>query len=157
MYSKKPIKQVTLCFLIKNDEILLAMKKRGFGQGKWNGLGGKLLEGETPREAAIRETEEEISVTPIDLEQVATINFLWKEKPEWDQECHVYFATSWQGEPTEGEEMAPQWFKQTDLPFDEMWPDDPLWLPRVLVGEKLKADFYMTATGFSGHKIYVKS
>ena len=38
------MKKTTLCFLLKNDEVLLAMKKRGFGVGKWNGVGGKLKE-----------------------------------------------------------------------------------------------------------------
>ncbi len=34
--------QTTLCFLLKGDEILLALKKRRFGTGKWNGVGGKI-------------------------------------------------------------------------------------------------------------------
>ena len=36
------MKQATLCLLVKDNEILLAMKKRGFGVGKWNGVGGKI-------------------------------------------------------------------------------------------------------------------
>lgn len=34
--------ETTLCLLKRNDEILLAMKKRGFGTGKYNGVGGKI-------------------------------------------------------------------------------------------------------------------
>lgn len=37
----------TLCYLLKDDQVLLAMKKRGFGEGKWNGPGGKVEKGET--------------------------------------------------------------------------------------------------------------
>ena len=38
----KKLRQATICLLRKNDEVLLAMKKRGFGVGKWNGVGGKV-------------------------------------------------------------------------------------------------------------------
>lgn len=34
--------------------VLLGMKKRGFGAGKWNGFGGKVQPGETIEEAARR-------------------------------------------------------------------------------------------------------
>ena len=46
------------------------MKKRGFGSGKYNGIGGKIEKGEIPDEAMIRETKEEIKVTPIKYEKV---------------------------------------------------------------------------------------
>ena len=39
----KPLKNVTLLLIRKDDEVLLAMKKRGHGAGKWNGTGGKAL------------------------------------------------------------------------------------------------------------------
>jgi 8-oxo-dGTP pyrophosphatase MutT (NUDIX family) len=43
------IRQATLVFVFNPaGDILLAMKKRGFGEGKWNGAGGKVEPGETP-------------------------------------------------------------------------------------------------------------
>jgi 8-oxo-dGTP pyrophosphatase MutT (NUDIX family) len=42
---------VTLCFIRDNNKLLLALKKRGFGPGKWNGYGGKIEEGETIEQA----------------------------------------------------------------------------------------------------------
>jgi 8-oxo-dGTP pyrophosphatase MutT (NUDIX family) len=42
------------------------MKKRGFGNGKYNGFGGKVENGETIQQAAIRETIEESGLTPLD-------------------------------------------------------------------------------------------
>ena len=62
--------ETTLCLLKKDNSILLAMKKRGFGSRKYNGIGGKIEKGETPDEAMIRETKEEINVTPIKYEKV---------------------------------------------------------------------------------------
>ncbi len=47
----------TLLFLRKNNHILLAMKKRGFGADRWNGVGGKLEPGETIEQALVRECQ----------------------------------------------------------------------------------------------------
>ena len=139
------MKNTTLLFLYKPEQgqILLAMKKRGFGKGRWNGVGGKLQGDETITEAVIRETEEEISVRvrPDDLVQVATLDFSFEHTPDWDQQVHVFFVTHWEGEPTESEEMMPKWFSITEIPFADMWPDDIFWMPRVLAGERIKAAF----------------
>lgn len=134
------IKQATLCFLLKDDSVLLAMKKRGFGVGKWNGVGGKVKE-ESIEDAARRETQEEISVKVGPLKKVAVLHFYFPDDPEkkdWNQDVHVFTAYSWLGEPKETEEMRPKWFKKDKLPFRDMWNDDPLWLPRVLAGKKLE-------------------
>ena len=52
-------KILTLVFLREDCRVLLGMKKRGFGAGKWNGFGGKIETGETITEAAVREVKEE--------------------------------------------------------------------------------------------------
>lgn len=140
--------QTTLCLLVREGEILLAMKKRGFGVGKWNGVGGKPDKGDKDiLETAIRETEEEIGVKTNNLEKVAVLTFYFPNKKEWDQDVHVYLAKDWDGEPTESEEMLPKWFKINDLPFNDMWDDDKIWLPKILEGKKLKAEFTFDQEG----------
>jgi len=67
--------ETTLCLLKNDNQILLAMKKRGFGEGKYNGVGGKIDKGETPEQAMIREVQEEILVTPTKYEKVGFIEF----------------------------------------------------------------------------------
>lgn len=140
-------KNVSLCFLLREGEILLAKKKRGFGEGKWNGYGGKLLPGESFEASTIRETKEEIGVeiAEEDLRLVAVLEFYFPEKAGEEamkHHCPVYFATKWKGEPKESDEMQPRWFPRNKIPFHEMWDDDILWLPRVLRGEKLHAEFW---------------
>lgn len=139
----------TLCFLVRGDEILLAMKKRGFGIDKWNGAGGKVKSGESVVEAAIRETEEEIGVkiSARDLKQWAILHFSFEGKPEWDNECHVFATKTWFGEPKESDEMRPQWFETAKLPFEKMWVDDPIWLPKILSEESIEAEFHFTGDG----------
>ena len=136
--------QATLCILIKDKEVLLAMKKKGFGQGKWNGVGGKFDTEKGDKDiidTAVRETKEEIGVDVKNLEKMAVLSFYFPYKKEWNQDVHVFLVKEWQGEPSESEEMFPKWFKADKVPFNEMWDDDKLWLPHVLEGRKIKADF----------------
>ena len=127
------MKHVTLLFLRRDGEILLAMKKRRFGAGRWNGVGGKVEPGETYEQAAIRECQEEIGVTPRALRPAGEMHFL--DLPDVEHYCHIYVATNWGGEPRESEEMAPRWFAETAIPYGTMWPDDVYWLPLLLAGK----------------------
>ena len=120
------------------------MKKRGFGEGLWNGCGGKVDPGETVEQAMIRECQEEIGVTPTAYEKVAIHDFIMEDHDDF--EAHTYVATQWDGEPVETEEMAPQWFKKTDIPYAKMWQDDIVWLPAVLQGKKLRTTFTFSST-----------
>ncbi len=152
-YEKKHpnLKKVTLCYLVNNDrhEVLLAMKKRGFGEGWWNGVGGKLNDGETVEEALIRETREEIGVELISFKKIGVIAFYFEgaKASGFDQEVNVYLADSWRGSPKESEEMRPQWFNMDKLPFDMMWPDDRYWLGNALKGNYISASFLFDSNG----------
>lgn len=144
--------QSNLCYLFNKNKILLGLKKRGFGKGKWNGYGGKKEDGETIEEAVVREIYEEMNVklTTNNLRKVAEIDFFYPEGKKvkgWDQTVHVFFADDWKGEPIETEEMEPRWFKIEDIPIDKMWVDDPHWLPHVLEGKKVKASFVFGKDG----------
>lgn len=136
----------TLLFLIRDDEILLAMKKRGFGAGKWNGVGGKLEPEETLEQAAVRECQEEIGVTPQHFWKVSEFDFTGgSDKDQWNNLVSVYLCDEWGGEPTESEEMRPQWYKISDIPYGDMWDDDELWLAQILGGKSLKGTFTFDA------------
>ena len=140
------MRNATLLFLIKKNEgkiseICLAMKKRGFGTGRWNGVGGKPDEGETIEETTIREAKEEIGIEAKKLNKVAELDFTFPHSSDWNQTVHTYFTEEWEGNPAESEEMLPRWFKVSDIPFSEMWPDDIFWLPKVLEGEKIRGAF----------------
>ena len=133
----------TLLFLRRDNEILLAMKKRGFGAGLYNGVGGKLEAGETIEQALLRETCEEIFVVPMNYRQVAELDFIQDAETDspWHMYVYAYLCDEWQGEPTESEEMAPEWFSLDEIPYDKMWQDDEFWLPMVLSGDKVTGMF----------------
>lgn len=130
--------KTTLVFLRQHDQILLAMKKRGFGVNKWNGAGGKVEADETIEAAAIRECQEEIGVTPKHLIYRGELHFI--DLPDVEHYCYVYEVTEWHGDPIETEEMRPQWFSIDDIPYDTMWPDDRFWLPTFLQGIHFKGE-----------------
>jgi len=135
-------KLLTLCIVQKDEQVLLGFKKIGFGAGRWNGFGGKVEEGETIEAAAIRETKEEAGIDVEDMEEVAVIEFEFTGNPV-PHEVHAFFAGSFKGEPSESDEMRPEWFAIEDIPYHLMWPDDKYWLPLLLAGKKLKGKFVL--------------
>lgn len=143
------MKKTTLVFLRDGDRLLLAMKKRGFGAGKWNGVGGKVEQGESCEDAAIREAAEEIAVEIAreKLKRVGTIKFYFTDQDGWDQECSVYIVEQWRGDPQESEEMKPHWYPIDEIPYTAMWVDDVHWLPRLLAGQEVDAEFYFDNGG----------
>ena len=130
----------TLCIVHQHPKILLGMKKRGFGAGRWNGFGGKLKEGESVEESAKREMREESGVEVKNLRKVGIIDFEFKGNPEI-LEVHIFRSDDFEGIPIESEEMKPQWFFIDEIPFASMWPDDIQWMPLFLKGKKFKGKF----------------
>ena len=132
----------TLLLIIKDDKILLAQKKRSFGEGKFNGVGGKAEVGETIEQTMLRETKEEIGVVPKKYKLVGTIDFDEYMKGERVLETmFIYVASDYEGEPVESDEMRPAWFDLDKIPYDKMFPDDRLWLPEVLAGKTVSGTF----------------
>ena len=141
MHETERVKLLTLCFLHDEDRVLLGMKKRGFGEGKWNGFGGKVEPGETTEAAARREMLEECGLTAGTLEQRAVLDFKSEADPV-TLRVHVFAVTDAEGEPQETEEMRPQWFARDAIPYDRMWSDDIHWLPKFLEGESFTGTFW---------------
>ena len=141
-----PGMKATLVFIKEQDSVLLIHKKTGLGKGKVNGPGGKREANESWSECARRELMEELKIEAGQLTWVAELNFLMSDCP--DILCHVFTSTQYLGEPRETEEAKPFWVKQSQIPFDQMWPDDRYWLPQALNGERVHGKF-----SFDGEKL----
>lgn len=136
----------TLCIISEADRILLGMKKRGFGMGKWNGFGGKVAEGESIEGAAKREVVEECGLTVESMASAGILKFTWDGQDDIF-EVHVFRADRWSGDVVESEEMRPQWFAIDEIPYAEMWPDDKFWLPAFLEGKTCNGTFHFAQDG----------
>lgn len=144
MTSKKVY---TLVFLRTTNQILLGLKKRGFGINKWNGFGGKVEPHEGILDAAVRELKEEsyMNVKKHDLKNIGHLEFTF-EGELLMMEVRVFSTTVFGGSAEESEEMLPQWFDYDKIPFQDMWPDDKVWFPYLL-----KDKFFYGKFHYQGH------
>jgi 8-oxo-dGTP diphosphatase len=145
----------TLVFPVFAGCVTLARKKRGVGAGLYNGYGGKLVRGEggDPRVGAKREFIQETGATcdVLHLDERAIIRFYEAGKSIFD--CHAFLLHEWQGEIKESEEMGPpQVFPYDSLPYMEMMRGDREWLPRILLGDRLRCKVYYN----TGNKSLIK-
>ena len=135
----KPDREMTLCYLFRGKgaerQVLLIKKKRGFGKGLWNGVGGKIEPGEEIEDAARREFEEETSVILGEVEKIGELMFDFNGESFL---VHVFISDSWEGEPAESGEAMPSWFAVPEIPYDEMWEDDRIWMEKVLNSEPFR-------------------
>ncbi|KAM5213622.1 oxidized purine nucleoside triphosphate hydrolase isoform 2-T3 [Hipposideros larvatus] len=139
----------TLVLVLQPQQVLLGMKKRGFGAGRWNGFGGKVEEGETIEDAAKRELQEESGLTVDTLTKMGHIVFEFVGEPEL-MDVHIFCTDSIHGTPTESDEMRPRWFPLDQIPFADMWPDDHYWFPLLLQKKRFHGYFL-----FQGHDTIV--
>ena len=127
----------TLALIRKDGKILLGEKKRGFAKGTLNGIGGKQDPGETIEQAMIRETQEEVGITPVDFSLIGKIVFdMWYKGEHANMNLYIYNCTKFSGKEIETEEMLPNWYDETNIPFDRMLADDQLWFPLALSNKK---------------------
>ena len=130
-------------------EVMLGEKLTGLGVGKFVGAGGKLEPGESARSAAVREVAEELGVTvnARNLVGISDITYPFVDKDEWSQRSFGFITRTWAGTPTASAELAPRWFVLDDIPFDRMWADARLWLPRALAGEFVEETYPFRSDG----------
>lgn len=150
--SWEPEQVATLMFVVQGEEVLLIRKKRGLGAGKINGPGGKVDEGETPMECAIRETNEELIINPLNVRPAGELLF-HAEDDMPRIHGYVFVATDFEGTPTETDEALPLWFDISDIPYDEMWDDDRLWLEKVLRGDSVTGYFTFEGERLLDHRV----
>lgn len=146
-----PKEKATLMFIQQNDKLLLIEKKRGFGAGYYNAPGGRLEAGETWMECAIRETQEELCITPLDPVHAGTLMFHFIDGHSIHGE--VFTATEFEGTPTETDEAFPIWFSVDELPYHNMWADDPIWYPKLIAGEKFTGRFTFDGKTMLDHEL----
>lgn len=146
-----PRERATLLFVIRDGQALLIHKKKGLGAGKINGPGGRLEPGETPLQAAIREVEEELLVTPTGVREAGELKFQFVDG--FSIHGYVFTATDCVGEPTETDEAIPIWTPLDQIPFDRMWEDDRVWVPLMLAHKPFVGRFLFDGDKMIAHEL----
>ena len=149
----EPRQRATILFVVRDGRILLIHKKRGLGAGKVNGPGGRIDPGETPLECAVRETREELRVTPLGVRACGELRFQFVD----GLSIHgfVFTASDCDGEPQETAEARPFWVDRDAIPFERMWADDLLWFPPMLAGRRFEGRFLFDGDALLGWELEV--
>lgn len=147
----QPVEKGTLLFVVCDDRILLIHKKRGLGAGKINGPGGRIDDGETPLECALREVEEEIDIKALHCSESGQLLFQFLDG--YSIHVWVYRADDFTGTPSETEEAIPFWSALDEIPYDAMWPDDEIWLPCLLRRQEFLGRFIFDGDTMVDHQM----
>ncbi len=131
------MKKTTLCY-IRNDGAVLMLyrnkKKVDVNGGKWVGVGGKLLPGETPEHCLLREVKEETGLTLTSWHFHGVIGFLsdmWE-----DEEMYLYSADGFEGEMISCDEGDLSWIAEERVMDLPMWAGDRCFLEPLLAGQE---------------------
>jgi len=130
----------------KQQNVLLGMKNRGFGKGKWqHSFAGKVELSESLVDAAQRELFEESGLI-VEKDNLVKIGYFEYEFTDarivpWIMEVHIFGATEWKGEIRASEEISPEWCNKSAIPYRQMWKDNEYWLDSILQGHKVRAYF----------------
>jgi 8-oxo-dGTP pyrophosphatase MutT (NUDIX family) len=125
----------------RHRRILLGLKNRGFGQGLYNSFGGKFdSPEESVEECACRELQEETNIT-VDVStmtdcKVGVQHFTFEDMTV-EMIVHVFrihLEEQTNSYSIQGcEEITPKWYEDwTEIPLDNMFADDSLWLTKLL-------------------------
>ncbi len=145
--------EAVITYIFQEDSVLLMYKKRGLGAGKVNAPGGHIEQGETALEAAVRETEEEVGLTPLNLTEAGTLYFQFTGGLKL--KGTVFTSYSYTGVLTETDEADPFWISIGEIPYDKMWEDDLLWLPQVISGKKIVGKFIFNEDKMISHSLEI--
>jgi len=123
------VKNTTLCYLEKDGAYLMMhriRKMKDENAGKWIGVGGHFLEGESPEDCLRREVLEETGLTLTSHRYRGIVTFV---SDEWGTEfMHLFTADGFFGELTDSVEGELHWIPKEDVPALNLWAGDRIFL-----------------------------
>ncbi len=133
------MKLATLCYVNdkKHKKTLMlhrVKKENDYHEGKWNGLGGKFEQGESPEDCAIREVMEESGLTMVKPKMRGFITFpLFDGEEDWH--VFIFTADEFTGELIDSNEGNLEWIPEDKLTSLNLWDGDKIFL-EWLYGDK---------------------
>lgn len=113
MKEEKPVRKAVRCILIKDGKVVVTKYKIPNKKAGYYELpGGKIEEGETTKQAAIREFQEETGMLVSDLQRRGHMTI---EYPNRIFSFEVFIAKTYSGEPTDFPENSSEWIEILDV------------------------------------------
>ena len=124
------MKSTTLCYLYREDEVLLlhrVKKENDLNEGMWIGIGGHFEENESPEECALREVWEETGLKVKDLKYRGIVTFV---SDRWEGEyMHLFTGSETEGTLSEDcPEGELKWVKKQVFDALPQWEGDKIFL-----------------------------
>ncbi len=145
----------TLCYIEKDNKILMlhrVKKENDMHEGKYNGLGGKMEKGESPKECAIREIKEESGLNVEEINYVGTIAFPnFDGKNDWL--AFLYHVTDVSGKLIDSPEGNLRWVDKDKIMDLNLWEGDRVFIPWVLEEKKFMAKFIYENKEFKNYQV----
>ena len=109
----KPIRKAVRCFLIKDNKVVVTKYKEGNKkEGYYEIPGGKIEEGETSEQTAIREMKEE---TGLKIKNLKYKGKMIIEYPNRIFDFDVFICNECEGKPQDFEENTSEWIEINEL------------------------------------------
>ncbi len=121
-------KHVVAALIRKGDRIFATQRGYGEMKGGWEFPGGKLLEGETSRQALVREIREELAVEISVGRLYEVIDY---DYPDFHLHMECFFCTLIRGEIELNEHMAARWLTREELDGVDWLPADLTLIDRL--------------------------
>lgn len=125
--------------VVSQGKVLSGTRKTEFGYGLICGPGGHIKDGESPKQAAFREAEEEFGISPKELIPLGR----GPMEPDTGIEPYIFLCTEYEGEPhcVDGEMADPQFrtleeIEQLTPSLFQPFADDVKLLKAILRGER---------------------
>lgn len=145
----------TLCYVKRDGRTLMlhrTKKDKDVHEGKWNGLGGKFDQGETPEQCVIREVKEESGLTVYEPRLRGIMTFpLFKDDEDWL--VFLFTADQFDGELSECDEGELAWIADEKLTGLNLWEGDKYFFEWLKNDKFFSAQFCYTDKKLIKHSV----
>ena len=144
----------TLCYVTRDGYTLMLYRNKkanDIHEGKWNGLGGKVEDGETPEECVRREVKEESGLVIQDPRLHGLIMFPDFKGNDWY--VFVFTATEFSGHQIDSPEGQLEWIKDDVLTSLNLWESDHIFFPWIQKEEFFSAKFVYEGDKMSRYEV----
>lgn len=151
------MKLATLCYVIDRQKKSTLMihrikKENDYHHGKWNGLGGKFEQGESPEECAIREIKEESGLIVKNIKLKGLITFpMFDGKDDWY--VFLFVSDEFSGELINSKEGNLKWISNDKLTKINLWEGDKYFIPWLFEDKFFSAKFLYENGEYLNHKV----